>query len=206
MSSKKRPNHQYSESALQDALAQIRYGKLTIRKASKNYGVPRSTIQDKLKLQSDIPRKMGPSSILSVDEEKRIVQWVINLTKCGFPLKTDDLLNTVQKIVQDDKRKTPFRNGRPGRTWYHAFLRRNSELTHRTPENFSTGRAIITKEFIQKWFDELSEYTLVDYAGAGPSTEINELQSLDIDIPSGILYNLTSEGDLIPADSQGTLY
>lgn len=44
---------------------------------------------------------------------KILVEWLTDLVKCGFPRKTDDLLNSVQKIVLSDNRKTPFNDGRP---------------------------------------------------------------------------------------------
>lgn len=149
----------YEASALEAAVNNIKSGNGSVRKAASVYGVPRSTVQDYL--NGRVPAfkgKIGPSSILSREEEKKLVQWCANMSKCGFPLKPDDLLNTVQKIVKDDGRPTPFSNGRPGRTWYNSFLKRNPELTHRTPEGISKGRARITKEYLNSWFTELENY------------------------------------------------
>lgn len=102
-----------------------------------------------------MPRKMGPDSILTKEEETALKDWCIALAKCGFPLKSDDLLNTVHNIISEENRPNPFVNNRPGKKWYQSFLRRNPELSERTPENISKGRAAITEEGIRKWFAEL---------------------------------------------------
>ncbi|KAF2881314.1 hypothetical protein ILUMI_24858 [Ignelater luminosus] len=131
---------------------------MKIREASRRYGVPRRTLQDRLHGRvPEKPTRMGPETILSKEEEQELVDWMINMAKCGFPLKKDDLLNTVHTIIKEDERKNPFKNGRPGRKWYNLFLKRNPQLAHRTAENISKRRAVITKKSIQKWFATLHE-------------------------------------------------
>lgn len=49
-------------------------------------------------------------------------------------------------------------NNRPGRKWYQSFLKRNPELSERTPEKISKGRAAVTEEGIRRWFAELLKY------------------------------------------------
>ncbi|KAG8177540.1 hypothetical protein JTE90_023445 [Oedothorax gibbosus] len=59
-------------------------------------------------------------------------------------LTVENLLNTVQKIILDDGRKNPFKNGRPGKKkWYASFLRRNPGLEPRFSQGVSKGRAIV---------------------------------------------------------------
>lgn len=42
--------------------------------------------------------------------------------------------------------------------FYSAFFRRNPELVHRSAENLSKGRAVLTVESIKKWFVDLQAY------------------------------------------------
>ncbi|KAG8186030.1 hypothetical protein JTE90_004450 [Oedothorax gibbosus] len=67
-------------------------------------------------------------------------------------------VSEVQKIILDDGRKNPFKNGRPGKKWYASFLRRNPGLEHRVSQGVSKGRAIVTEEVIKKWFKELEDF------------------------------------------------
>ncbi|KAF2893026.1 hypothetical protein ILUMI_13150 [Ignelater luminosus] len=132
---------------------------MKIREASKKYAVPRSTLQDRLHGRvPEKPRRMGPDTILSTEEEKKLVDWIISMRKCGFSIKKDDLLDTVHAIIKGDGRKNPFKNGRPGNKWYHLFLKRNPLLPHRSREGISRRRTVITKESIEKWFVTLQEY------------------------------------------------
>ncbi|KAJ8930410.1 hypothetical protein NQ314_016805, partial [Rhamnusium bicolor] len=73
---------------------------------------------------------MGRDPVLTKDEEGKIVKWLIHLSRCGFPQRKCDLLDTdIEKIVTDDNRPTPFTHNRPGEKWYHCFLKRHPELS-----------------------------------------------------------------------------
>lgn len=124
----KKKFHQYSEQNLQSAIQSIRTGTKT-REACKIFGVPRSTVQDRLKGRvSEKPRQVGPDPYLTLKNENRIVSCLFELAKCGFPLKKQELLETVQKIVKEENIQTPFKDGKPGQTWYSSFLRRHKEI------------------------------------------------------------------------------
>ncbi|CAH2097395.1 unnamed protein product [Euphydryas editha] len=79
---------------------------------------------------------------LNKAKEAALMDCCQKLTKCGFPSKTDNLLNTVQGIVKAKTRKK----------WLKSFFRRNSSLSIRTAEEISKRRAVITREYIKKWF------------------------------------------------------
>jgi hypothetical protein len=64
----------------------------------------------------------------------------------------------VQKIVISEKRETPFKEGRPDDKWYSSFRKRHPNLTLREPEALTKSRAIITEEYIRKWFRELNDF------------------------------------------------
>lgn len=66
-----------------------------------------------IKQVPDLPRKMGPDSVLTKTEETTLKDWCIASAKCGFPLKRDDFLNTVHNIISEDKGTNPFVNNRP---------------------------------------------------------------------------------------------
>lgn len=165
----KRPLLQYDRSKIEDALGAIRGDQISIREASRKYGVPRGTLQDRLHGRVPENKNMGRDTTLTKEEEESLVQWLSELAKCGFSRKKDDLLNTVQKIMKDDKRPNPFTNDRPGRKWYDLFIKRHPILNERVPEGISKGRAVVTEEYIRKWFSDLKKYL----------TEINAIDLLE---------------------------
>ncbi|GBP21797.1 Tigger transposable element-derived protein 6 [Eumeta japonica] len=148
----------YDTKNIELALKEIKEGNIKIREASKKYKIPRSTIQDRIHKRAKPNVRLGRTSVLSREEEMEIENWLIKLAKCGFPRKKDDLLDTVQNIIKEDQRRTPFVNQRPGRRWYEGFMRRHPILNERVPEGISKSRAIVSEQQIRKWFQELKTY------------------------------------------------
>jgi hypothetical protein len=93
----KRSIYGYSENDLSEVLNNIRAG-MAMRGASRLFSVPRLTLQDRLSgRRAESTRKMGPKTILTTSEELSIVKWLVDLAKCGFARKPEELLRTVQK-------------------------------------------------------------------------------------------------------------
>ena len=63
-------------------------------------------------------------------------------------------MDAVRKIVECDKRKTPFHDNRPGETWYRSFMRRHPEIAIREPENVTAVRACVTEGATRTWFQK----------------------------------------------------
>lgn len=155
----KRSFFKYSEEKLILALHEIRENNLKVREASRLYDVPRSTIQDHLKGKvPKISRKTGPEPLLTNAVETKIIEWVLNMAKCGFPIKKCDLIDTVECIIKDFKKQHLFKNGRPGERWYANFLRRHPEISLREAETINKARAVVTEESIRLWFRELNNF------------------------------------------------
>ena len=86
------------------------------------------------------------------------MRWLVHLAKTGHPQKKGELLDSARKIVEDDQRKTPFNNNRPGETWYRSFMHRHPEIVVREPEGVTAVRATVTEESIRKWFEKTKDY------------------------------------------------
>lgn len=158
----KRTHFQYTEEALAKAVQAIRIEKKSIRETCRLFGVPRSTIQDRISGRTkEQPRKVGPEPILGVDGEKKVVDWIIDLAKCGIPVSKEVLLETVTKLIKDIGKEDKFPEGRPGQTWYQGFLRRHPEISLREPEGINKAREAVKESSIRKWFTEL-EYFLTE--------------------------------------------
>ncbi|XP_055714466.1 uncharacterized protein LOC129808707 [Phlebotomus papatasi] len=72
------------------------------------------------------------------------------------------------------KKETPFKNNRPGRTWYRSFMRRHPILSERISQNLSTARAEITKEDIRMWFSKVEDFLIKkDLINIDPSRIFN---------------------------------
>ncbi|CAH1993567.1 unnamed protein product [Acanthoscelides obtectus] len=81
----------YTEAQLQEAVEFIRQSKLNISQASKKYGIPKSTLSNKLRGKVPAVRKMGPTTILTMEEEANLEKWILSKAMLGFPMHPDEV-------------------------------------------------------------------------------------------------------------------
>ena len=100
----------------------------------------------------------GAPTELTKAEEGVLIDYINLMSSIGYLLTKDQLLWEVKCILDLDGQKTKFTDNLPGRAWYRAFLKRHSDITRRVPEGISMGRAPITREMVEAWFDTANEY------------------------------------------------
>ncbi|XP_043463100.1 uncharacterized protein LOC122499088 [Leptopilina heterotoma] len=150
----------YSESTIQKALSEVKRNKLSIRKASEKYNVPKSTLSDHLKIQN--VKKFGRPTAISVEDEKYLLDSLLLCSEWGFPMKILDTRLIVQSYLErSGKVVKVFKNNLPGKDWVRNFLKRNPALTVRFCENIKRCRAKVSPEEINLFYDNL-EKTLAD--------------------------------------------
>lgn len=132
---------------------------LPINTACIKLNVPRTTLLNKFKNPSS-KENPGPPTVLTPEEEKSLVEWILNISKMGCPVTKDSVLNSVAMIVKNSVRGEKFQNNRPGRHWYEGFLRRHKEISTRCSENVSLARALVSEESLGKWFSTIDDYLL----------------------------------------------
>ncbi|CAD6208977.1 GSCOCG00010789001-RA-CDS, partial [Cotesia congregata] len=148
----------YSSEDLNAPITIIREKKMSANKASQRFNIPKGTLIHKLHDNVPSDCKMGPSTVLSPQEELCIKNWIIDKAKLGFPMHPEDVKDAVQKILTDVKRPNPFLNNRPGRKWFSLFLQRHPDVVLKNTETLSKARASVTEENILDWFNGLQNY------------------------------------------------
>lgn len=150
---------QYSEEDLRKAIDEVKIDKKSVNATSKKYGIPRKTLANKVSGKTPIERKMGPSTNLTPSEENRLVEWIIKISRAGFPLVKEDILCTVQRIIVNSQRETNFTENKPGKKWFDLFMKRHRQrLSKRTPETLTNIRASVTENQIRTWFNEVENF------------------------------------------------
>jgi len=98
---KKKPkqNMNYNDQTMKLALQQISEG-MSVSSASKAFGIPRTTLQDKKFGRHQ--RSVGAPTILTQDEGKVFINWIVELGKQGFPVTKDQLLYSVYKYMAEN--------------------------------------------------------------------------------------------------------
>ena len=104
----------YTEDSLKQAVDAVHDGKLSLRKASLQFGVPKSTLSLYVNGKLTFGARRGPASVLTQEEERQIVEYATHMGQIGYGCTCEQVLDIVAKIVKKDGRPNPFVNGRPG--------------------------------------------------------------------------------------------
>lgn len=148
----------YTLESLNDALHAIRSKSLSINKAANQFKVPKSTLIDKLKNRYTKSGNTGAPTVLTEEEEKCLVSWIIQLGEIGLPVSKAEVKESVAKLVKTLQRKTPFADGVPGDKWFNCFLNRHPEISKRVPQKLTPARAKVTESDIRHWFAQVKAY------------------------------------------------
>jgi hypothetical protein len=140
---------------LEAALADVRAGKVSKRKAENVYGVPRKTLTRHLKGMVQKPGQLGRFSIVLGDNfETVLVDHAITLQQRMFGMTTTDIRQLAFDVAESMKLAHPFKNKKAGKEWLRCFLRRHPELSIRSPEPTSICRAIgFNQPSVKRFFD-----------------------------------------------------
>lgn len=153
-----KPKKVYDQHNLELALNELRNAeKPNFRKTARKYSVPKSTLFFKYK-NPDCKTTFGPPPVLTTKEETILKEWVIKSVRKGFPLKIENLQQSVCKFLTDNPRANPFKNNCPGVGWAKAFLKRHPDIVVRNSEGVTQSSACVSENDIRKWFSEIHSY------------------------------------------------
>ncbi|XP_074040900.1 uncharacterized protein [Leptinotarsa decemlineata] len=130
MPGKKHTFLKYSEQQMTAAMNEVQRG-MPISTAAKKHKVPRVTLLYKVRGKTPVQRKMGRDCYLLKGEEKLLVSWILKMARAGFPIQKQQLIESVQRLMIELKRDNPFKDNKPGNSWYASFLKRNPEISIR---------------------------------------------------------------------------
>lgn len=153
----KTKNQQYSQETLCAALDEIRNG-IPIYRASKKYGIPRTTLVYKLQGKRPLVGKSGPPTVLTPNEEEILTTWIKEMGRAGFPVTKTQLIESVTSLVKKLGKDDCFSKGVPGRAWYEGFMKRHPDITKRVTQTLPLCRSIVTEAKIRNWFREIKEF------------------------------------------------
>jgi hypothetical protein len=100
---KKRTYKGYTSNDMKQAVQQVQEGNFSVNKASTTYKIPRATLISHLQ-NGSLKKKPGPSTLLSVEEDKLISDWILDCAQKGSPRRKADIVNAAQSILRN-KRK-----------------------------------------------------------------------------------------------------
>lgn len=153
----------YSLQTLQKCLDDIESGVLSMRQAAAVYGIPRSTVQNKVHKKHK--GTIGHPTVFSKEEEC-FAQHLITLSDFGFPVDELDLRTFIKTYLdKQGKHEARFKDNVPGLEFVRSLLERHNILTRRFSSNTNKARIAVNEELLTEYVEHLK----VELEGIPPS-------------------------------------
>ena len=102
------------------AISSVTSGKMGINRAADQYGVPRTTLKDRLSGRVVQGANPGPTPYLSVEEEGELIQHLLTCADIGYPKTKNEVLAIVRQAVNKKRGAEAFN----GNGWWNRFVQR----------------------------------------------------------------------------------
>lgn len=139
---KRTQRNSWEPSAVQRAITEISEGKITLRGAAAEYGIPKSTLFDRMKANNFSAPVSGRKPVFSFDMEQKLKEYAIEMCDSFYGLTPISLRKLAFDFAEENKLCHPFDKEKriAGPDWLYSFLKRNPDLSIRQPEATSLNR------------------------------------------------------------------
>ena len=136
---------------MSEAVKAVEMRKLSIRKASIMYNVPKSTLHDRVSGKVDLEGKPGKKPYLSIEEEEELVSFLLKCAEIGYAHTKPQVLSLVLRIVESKDISEHVSD-----SWWRRFQERHPILKLRTAMPLSMARGMaMDKQVLDTYFDIL---------------------------------------------------
>ncbi|OWF49330.1 Ligand-dependent nuclear receptor corepressor-like protein [Mizuhopecten yessoensis] len=132
--------HKYEH--MEEAVRAVKDGEMSVRLAAERYGLPKSTLYDRVSGRFNLETKPGRKPVLDITTENQIINSVTENAEKGFGLSRQQLL-TRAGILCKRANISGFCNVTPSKHWWYGLKRRHPEIGLRKPEKLGTQRSWI---------------------------------------------------------------
>ncbi|KAM7374175.1 hypothetical protein PAMP_006849 [Pampus punctatissimus] len=150
----------WTEEAMERALIEVKSGRCTVRQAAKEFGVPKSSLGDRVSGRVTPGSRSGPAQLITSADEELLVEFSLYMSKHGFPLTKQQLVSFASSIYKRQHRRVAF--SKLGQTWWLNFRKRQEKnITIQPADSVVRGRTVcVRKEAVDQFFHLLS--TIMD--------------------------------------------
>ena len=89
----------WTDEKLRKAYEEVNGGHLSVRRAAELYGVPKSTLSDRVTGRVEFGSHSGPARYLSDAEEEELVSFLCGAARLGYARTKRDVLAVVKDVV-----------------------------------------------------------------------------------------------------------
>lgn len=149
------------------AIKACTYDNVSVRKAAEMYGVPKSTLGDRM--SGRVLDSVPSSRYLTNEEEQEVVSFVVGSASIGYPKTVKEIIALVQRILSARGVDRSVTYG-----WWESFRKRHPSLSLRTPAALSRPRAMASNcVVLDHYFDMLEETLFVNNLTDHPGLVFN---------------------------------
>ena len=128
-------------------------GKMGVNRAADQYGVPRSTLKDRVSAKHRA--RSGPQPYLSYEEEEELVTYLVKCAEIGYPKTKDEVIGIVRQALHK-KKGAEFAEEFKGRGWWERFMDRWPTLSLRKGDALAVSRfQALTADNLKEYYDLL---------------------------------------------------
>lgn len=146
----------WTEEAMERALIEVKSGRCTVRQAAKEFGVPKSSLGDRVSGRVTPGSRSGPAQLITSADEQLLVEFSLYMSKHGFPLTKQQVVSFASSIYKRQHRRVAF--SKLGQTWWLNFRKRQEKnITIQPADSIVRGRTVcVRKEAVDQFFCLLS--------------------------------------------------
>jgi len=139
----------YSEDAVVSAYLEVHDDGISTKKAAQRYGIPRTTLRDRLhgvSSKADMPQ---PQQRLSPVQETRLATWILRQESLGYAPSHSQVRSVVEALLKSMDDHKPL-----GKNWIDGFKRRNPTIKTKIGRRMEASRFNgFTPKAINWYFD-----------------------------------------------------
>ena len=90
----------WSSESMVEAMKAVKEGQFGVNRAALEYGVPKTTLKDRLNGRVIHGSNMGPTPYLTYEEEKELVRFILNCSRMGYGKTRGELLRIVGETMK----------------------------------------------------------------------------------------------------------
>nr|CAI5826509.1 unnamed protein product [Callosobruchus analis] len=157
----KKKRKQWSAENMRRAILAVRAKEMGLKRASNHFGVPKSTLKDKVNSKvKDIDQlvhsRLGRKPVLGDELENILISYCLEMEKRFYGLRTKDVKKMAFLLAEGNGLPHPFteKNHSAGWKWLRCFMKRHPQLSFRRPQPTSMGRIKrFKKDKVDEFFD-----------------------------------------------------
>ena len=119
----KNPYYAYTHEQLTNAFNAVKEEGLSVTNAAKTYGIPRSTLYDKIHNRTSIEvQRKGPAPLISNEDEKKLADYLLQMSNLGYTFSLTELIDLASELAH--RKGKLDEDCKLSRRWHKSFRQR----------------------------------------------------------------------------------